>query len=237
MTCIAVDDETPALYLVEDAIKKVPFLQLIKSCKNAFEATEVLQKETVDLMFLDIEMPGVNGIEFLQSLPTRPLVIFTTAYKKYALDGYQLDVIDYLLKPFTLDRFLAAVNKAAEYHHLKLRDKDSAARTADSFFVHAEYSLTKIVVSQIDYIESLKDYVKIYLAHEARPVITNLSMRTMEEKLPGGRFIRIHRSYIIPLDRIKTIRKNQVQTEAGQFPVSEHYRDNLFKAIDPHKLL
>jgi DNA-binding LytR/AlgR family response regulator len=236
MTCIAVDDETPALYLVEDAIKKVPFLRHIKSCKNAFEAMEILQKETIDLMFLDIEMPGINGIEFLQSLPSRPLVIFTTAYKKYALEGYELDVIDYLLKPFTLDRFLASVNKAAEYHHLKLIDKDSPTRTADTFFVHAEYSLTKIVVSQIAYIESLKDYVKIYLAGEARPVITNLSMRTMEEKLPADKFIRIHRSYIIPLDRIKSIRKNLVHTEDKQFPISEHYREHLFRLIDPQKL-
>src|SRR5882762_5276601 len=103
MRCIAIDDETPALYLVEDNIKKVPFLKLVKSCKNAFEAIEALQKDTIDLIFLDIEMPGINGVEFLQSLPTKPLVIFTTAYKKYALEGYELDVIDYLLKPFTFD--------------------------------------------------------------------------------------------------------------------------------------
>jgi DNA-binding LytR/AlgR family response regulator len=237
MRCIAVDDETPALYLVEDNIKKIPFLKLVKTCKNAFEAIETLQKDTIDLIFLDIEMPGINGVEFLQSLPTKPLVIFTTAYKKYALEGYELDVIDYLLKPFTFDRFLVAVNKASEYYNLKLRDQEPGVKPAECFFVYAEYTLTKIVVSQIDYIESLKDYIKIYLTGEPRPVIPNISMRTMEEKLPPGRFIRIHRSYIIPLERITSIRKNQVQAGNKQFPISEHYRENLFKVIDPQKLL
>lgn len=237
MKCIAVDDETPALYLLEDNIKKIPFLKMVKSCKNAFEAIEALQKGTIDLMFLDIEMPGINGVEFLQSLPSKPLVIFTTAYKKYALEGYELDVIDYLLKPFSFDRFLMAVNKASEYYNLKLRDKESGGKSAECFFVYAEYSLTKIVVDQIDYIEALKDYIKIYLKGETRPVMTHISMRTMEEKLPPGRFIRIHRSYIIPVERITSIRKNQVQAGSKNFPISEHYRENLFKVIDPQKLL
>ena len=237
MRCIAVDDETPALYLVEDNIKKVPFLELVKTCKNAFEAIQLLQQESVDLMFLDIEMPGINGVEFLQSLPSRPMVIFTTAYKKYALEGYDLDVIDYLLKPFTFDRFLIAVNKAFEYHNLRIKGQSSNEVQADCFFVHADYSLTKIAINQIEYIESLKDYVKIYLAGEARPVITNISMRTMEEKLPKERFIRIHRSYIISLERIVSIRKNVVLIGTKSFPISDHYRERLSKLIDPQKLV
>ena len=237
MKCIAVDDETPALYLVADNIKKIPFLTLVKSCKNAFEAIEALQQDTIDLMFLDIEMPGINGVEFLQSLPSKPLVIFTTAYKKYALEGYELDVIDYLLKPFSFDRFLLAVNKASEYFNLKIRDKELTGKAVECFFVYAEYSLTKIVVNQIEYIESLKDYVKIYLIGETRPVITNISMRTMEEKLSSGKFIRVHRSYILPVDRITSIRKNQVHAGNKNFPLSELYRENLFKIIEPQKLL
>jgi DNA-binding LytR/AlgR family response regulator len=237
MKCIAVDDESPALYLVEDNISKIPFLKLVKSCKNAFEAIEAIQQNEVDLIFLDIELPGINGVEFLKSLPAKPLVIFTTAYKKYALDGYDLDVIDYLLKPFTFDRFLVAVNKASEYYNLKLREKESGAKQTDCFFVHAEYSLVKVVMNQIDYVESLKDYVKIYLTGETRPVITNISMRAMEERLPSGSFIRVHRSYIIPLERITSIRKNLVHTKSKQFPISDLYREGLFKMIDPQKLV
>jgi DNA-binding LytR/AlgR family response regulator len=235
MNCLAIDDESPALYLIEDNIRRIPTLNLVKCCKSAFDALEVMQRETIDLIFLDIEMPGVNGLDFLQSLNTRPMVIFTTAYKKYALDGYALDVMDYLLKPIAFERFLSAVNKAFEYHHLKKHSGKPSA-PPDYFFVHTEYSLMKINIADILYIESLKDYIKIFLIHETRPVITRISMRAMEERLPAQEFIRIHKSFIIPVSRIHSIRKNQLRAGDRDFPLSDHYRENLYKTIDPNKL-
>jgi DNA-binding LytR/AlgR family response regulator len=232
MKCIAVDDETPALYLIEDNIRRVPFLQLVKCCKNAYEALEVLRQEEIDLIFLDIEMPGITGVEFLQSLPSSPIVIFTTAYKKYALDGYNLNVLDYLLKPVAYDRFLKAVNKANEYYHLRKREHAGNASTPDYIFVYAEYNLVKIVLSEITHIEALKDYVKIYLSTSNKPVITRVSLKNMEEKLPPSRYARVHKSFIVALDKIVSIRKNRIRVGSMEVPMSDNFRENVFRLID-----
>ncbi|MDP4281884.1 MAG: LytTR family DNA-binding domain-containing protein [Bacteroidota bacterium] len=234
--CIAVDDESLALDLLEDNIRKVPFLELVKRCSNAFEAFETLKTENIDLIFLDIQMPDICGIQFLKSLSHKPMVIFTTAYEKYALAGYDLDVIDYLLKPFSFERFLKAVNKAQEYMVLSNKTEPSGTRnetaiSGDFIFVRADYRLVKIQFSDILYIEGLKDYIKIYCG--VSPVITLMSMKSIEEKLPSTDFIRVHRSYIVNLRKIQFIEKNQIRIGNREIPVSDNYHEAFFKIINP----
>lgn len=243
MNCLAVDDESLALDLLEDNIRKVPFLNLVARCRNAFEAVEHLRREAIDLVFLDIQMPGLTGVQFLQSLgPNPPMVIFVTAYEEYALEGFNLDVVDYLLKPVSFERFLKAVNKAHELHHLRAAghaaeapvetpDAASGNPVGDYLFVNADYSLVKIRLSDITYVEGLKDYVKIYQEGHTRPVITRLTMKALEEKLPAGRFLRVHKSYIVSLDKIESIRNLRIKIGAMQIPVSEHYSEAFFRAL------
>lgn len=243
MNCLAVDDESLALDLLEDNIRKVPFLNLVARCRNAFEAVEHLRREAIDLVFLDIQMPGLTGVQFLQSLgPNPPMVIFVTAYEEYALEGFNLDVVDYLLKPVSFERFLKAVNKAHELHHLRAAghaaeapvetpDAASGNPAGDYLFVNADYSLVKIRLSDITYVEGLKDYVKIYQEGHTRPVITRLTMKALEEKLPAGRFLRVHKSYIVSLDKIESIRNLRIKIGAMQIPVSEHYSEAFFRAL------
>lgn len=233
--CLAVDDELLSLDLLEDNIRRIPFLQLVARCNNAYEAMEVMQREPVDLIFLDIQMAGLTGTQFLQGMSSRPMVIFITAYKKYALDGFELDVLDYLVKPVPFERFLKAVNKAAEYHSFKKAPVAGPAAT-DYFFVNVEYNLVKIAINDISYIEGLKDYIKIYLHTGNKPVVTRLMMRAIAEKLPPSRFIRVHKSYIIALDKITAIRKNRIYINDYIIPISDSYRDGLFSIIDPRNL-
>ncbi|MGZ4034876.1 MAG: LytR/AlgR family response regulator transcription factor [Bacteroidia bacterium] len=234
--CLAVDDETLALDLLEDNIRQIPFLHLVKRCKNAYEAMEVLQNEPIDLIFLDIQMPGITGMQFLQSLQSRPMVIFITAYKKYALDGFNLDVLDYLVKPVPFDRFLKASNKALEYYNLKQKPMHLQDTTTEYIFVNSEYNLVKILINDITYIEGLKDYIKIHLTNLVKPVITRLSLKAIEEKLPSAKFIRVHKSFIISIDKISSIRKNRILVNESEVPLSDLYRANLFKIINPESI-
>jgi DNA-binding LytR/AlgR family response regulator len=234
MRCIAVDDESLALDLLEDNIRKVPFLTLVKRCKNAFEAHEVVMKENIDLMFLDIQMPGISGVQFLQSISNPPLVIFITAYEQFALQGFNLDVVDYLLKPVSFDRFLKAANKAHEFFTLKNAAPSNAS--SEYLFVNSEYNLVKINIRDIIYIEGLKDYIKIFIANATRPIITRLSMKSIEEKLPPDRFARVHKSFIIAIDKIISIRKGKISINNVHVPISEHYKENLYRFIDPKSL-
>lgn len=237
MTCVAVDDEPLALDLLEDNIRKVPFLKLLKKCSNAFEANEFLQEQPVDLLFLDIQMPGISGVQFLQSLSkSSPLVIFITAYEQYAIDGYNLDVIDYLLKPVSFERFLKAINKAQDKFNAGRKPAAVAAPAVDHLFVNSEYNLVRIDMNDIAYVEGLKDYVKIYLLSNTRPVITRMSMKSLEEKLPGDRFVRVHKSFIVSLNKITSIRKGRISMLKAQIPISEHFKENLYKFIDPKNL-
>src|SRR5258708_21016748 len=171
LRCIAVDDEPLALELLEDNISKVPQLQLIASCNNAIEAIKVLQEQTVDLIFLDIQMPGLTGLQFIQSLSTRPMIILITAYEKYALEGFNLDVVDYLVKPVSFERFIKACNKAWELYQLKTRSKEVEG-SPEYMFVSADYSMLKVVIDDIMWIEGLKDYIRIHLKSSSKPVIT-----------------------------------------------------------------
>lgn len=230
LNCIAVDDEPLALALLEDNISKVPNLKLVATCTDAFEATKILQEKQVDLIFIDIQMPGLTGLQFIKSLAQKPMVILITAYKQYALDSYDLDVVDYLVKPVALDRFMKACNKASELHQLKLQNKENRNTAAlDHFFLNVDYSLLKVSFNDILYIESLRDYVKLHLKSTTKPIVARMSLRILEEQLPAAKFIRIHKSYLVGTDNISAIRKNSVFIKDTELPVGETYRDVISK--------
>lgn len=225
INCIAVDDELLALDLLEDNIRHVPFLHLVARCKNAFDAMEVLQKGKIDLIFIDIHMPGMTGTDFITSLPQKPFVIFITAYKEYAHKGFELDAIDYLVKPVSFARFLKAANKARDY--FRLTKQESATPKNDYVFINSDYSLVKVRFADILYIEGLKDYIKLYLDQQSRPLLTRMSLKAVEDLLPKGNFIRVHKSFIVSMDKVISIRKNRIRIGATEVPISPHYRDKL----------
>jgi two-component system, LytTR family, response regulator len=226
--CIAIDDEPLALELLADNISKIPYLQLVASCDNAMEVMQILQQEPVDLIFLDIQMPGLTGLQFIQTLKEKPMFILVTAYEKYALDGFNLDVVDYLVKPVALDRFIKACNKANELFQLKTKPKASTTENNTSFFfVNVDYSLLKIIFDDITYIEGLKDYIKIHLKSTSKAVITRMSMKSLEDQLPASQFVRIHKSYVVSLKHVTAVRKNSVFLDALELPVSDNHRNAI----------
>jgi len=230
MKCIAVDDEKLVLDLLEDDIKRVPFLQLVQRCRNAMEAAEVLHRESIDLIFLDIQMPGLNGLKFVESLTAKPMIIFITAYKEHALEGFNLAAIDYLLKPVSFERFLKACNKAYDFYLLQQKPSSS---TADPgyFFVFVEYNQVKVVIADILYIEGMKDYVKIFLESADRPVITRMSMKSLEDKLSPHRFVRTHKSFIVSVDKIISVKRDLISLGKTELPLSENYKPALDKLL------
>lgn len=228
LRCVAIDDEPLALELLEDNISKVPYLHLVAKCSNAIEAMKVLQEQPVDLILLDIQMPGLTGLQFIQSMTEKPMIILITAYEKYALEGFNLDVIDYLVKPVSLDRFVKACNKARELHQLKTKPKTQDAPMGPGyFFVNVDYSQVKVNFSDIRYVEGLKDYIKIHLKNSAKALITRMPMKTIEEQLPASTFIRIHKSYIVSVDHITAVRKSSVFIDSMELPVGENFRDAI----------
>lgn len=234
LRCIAIDDEELALELLEDNIRKVPFLDLVAACHNPLEALKILQEQPVDLVFLDIQMPGLTGLQFIQSgLAASCLYILITAYEKYALEGYNLDVVDYLVKPVALDRFLKACNKALELHQLKAKSKSDGAPAlpSDYFFVNVDYSLVKVQKSDIAWVEGLRDYIKIHLLSTPKPIMTRMSIKAIEEQLTGSPLVRIHKSYLVSLPSITSIRKNSVFIQSEELPIGENYREAFFQLI------
>jgi DNA-binding LytR/AlgR family response regulator len=230
--CIAVDDEPLALEIITDFARKVPFLSLVQTFENAAEAMRYLQDERVDLVFLDIKMPDINGIQFLKSLKYPPMVVFTTAYGEYALDGYDLDVVDYLLKPVPFERFLRAASKAQEYMNVtqqKNGDSNSNGHVNDYIFIKTEYKIIKINLEDILFIEALKDYTKIYTPYQ--PVLTLRSLKSFETRLPADKFIRVHRSYLVSLNKINSVEKNTVMIANQSIPISDGYRDRFYEVI------
>jgi DNA-binding LytR/AlgR family response regulator len=232
--CLAIDDEKLALDLISDNIRKVPFLKLEATCASAMEAMEAMNQIPVDLIFLDIQMPYMSGLQFIKTLIVKPVVILTTAYSNYALEGFDLDVVDYLLKPYSFERFLRAVNKAQDY--IAARDSaekapavDSARDFQDFIFVKSDYRLVRINFDTILFIEGLKDYVKIYL--DDRLVITQMSMKSLEERLPIHRFVRVHRSFIVAIGKIDSLQKQVVTIGKREIPVGDQYREKLFRQI------
>jgi two-component system LytT family response regulator len=232
MNCIAVDDEPLALKLLADNIGKVAYLNVVATCSNAFEAMKAMQENHVDLIFIDIQMPGLSGLQYIGTLENKPLVIFITAYKQYALESYDISVVDYLVKPVSLERFIKACNRAKELHELKMmKSKSPAHPSPEYFFVNADYSQIKLMFDDIIWMEGLRDYVKIYLKNNNKPLVIRGSMKSIEEQLPSNKFVRIHKSYLISIDSIKAIRKNSVFIKDKELPVGETYREAVEKLV------
>ncbi len=223
LKCVSIDDEPLALQLVNQYIQKFEALQLLKSFTDAIEAAAFLNSNTVDLLFIDINMPDIKGTDLVQNLAHPPMIIFTTAYSNYAVQGFELNALDYLVKPISFDRFSVAVQKAITMQQLKTEAKNKGGHLV----VRSEYNLIKIELANIEYIESLEDYLKIY-THGAKPVMTLMTMKALLDKLPAKHFIRIHRSYIVPFAKIKSYLNRKVTLLSGtELPVSNSHADEL----------
>jgi two-component system, LytTR family, response regulator len=233
LKCIAIDDEPLALELLEDNISKVPYLQIVAGCSNPLQAMEILQHEQVDLIFLDIQMPGLTGLQFIKTIQQKLMFILITAYEKYALEGYNLDVVDYLVKPVSLERFIKACNKAHELHQLKTK-KYIAGEQPSYFFINADYSLVKVVFTDVMWIEGLKDYLKIHLKSTHKPLVARLTMKSIEEQLPASMFARVQKSFIVSKEYITSIRKNSVFINDIEIPVGENYKDIIATLTGKH---
>lgn len=232
LKCLAIDDENLALDLLEDNIQKIPFLKLQQRCRNAMEALQVLQTTEVDLLFLDIQMPGLTGIQFLEGLTHKPMVIFVSAYQQYAIEGFNLDVVDYVLKPISFERFLKACNKALDYYKsTKQVSKASEDGQKDYLFIHADYSLMKVMFEDILYVEGLKDYIKIHVTNQKYPIVCRMTMKSIEEKLPSSQFFRVHKSYIVSIRKMESIRNQKIKIGENYIPLSENFAESFLQAI------
>lgn len=224
MIAIAIDDEPLALELIEAYCSNLNDLQLVQSFTNTAKAKIYLQNNTVDLIFLDIQMPNISGIDFYNNLEEKPLVIFTTAYSNYALKGFELNAIDYLLKPFDFERFHKAVIKAKEYFAFSNKSKNEVRY----IYVRADYALMKIDCNEILFLESIDDYIKIHLLGK-KPIMTLGTLKSMEEKLPNELFTRVHRSYIVSINKIESVKGKNIQMNASEIPISNKYEACFFK--------
>jgi DNA-binding LytR/AlgR family response regulator len=234
MKCIVVDDEALARKLLATYIAQIPNLELVAMCKNPIEAAEILQREKIDLMFLDILMPQITGISFLKSLRQKPFIVFTTAYEKYALEGYALDVVDYLLKPFGFERFFQAVNKVAERLQPSKNNIQNTPKAIDNtqkdyILVKSEHRIHRIKFRDIDYIQSMQAYVSFYCNGER--ILSLNTMKNLEAELPKNQFIRIHKSYIVAIDKIKVLEGNQVVIGKNKLPIGASYREMVMGNI------
>lgn len=229
---IAIDDEPLALQQLVTYIRKVPFLELVAECQSAIDAQKVLEQEVIDVMFIDINMPDLNGLDFVRTLAAPPLVVFTTAYSEYALEGYKVNAVDYLLKPFGMDEFMRAANKVKQQYDLTHTAEVSRIDDNDAIFLKTEHRIVRINVTNIRYIEGMSEYLKIYLK-EGKPLVVLLSMKKMEERLSSTNFMRIHRSYIINLNEIQEVNKNRVILDQDTYlPIGDLYRDQLNRYIE-----
>ncbi len=236
---IIVEDEPLAQDVMVSYVEKIPNLKLVGTCSNVFEANSVLSKETVDLMLLDIKMPQMSGIEFLKTLDKKPKVIFTTAFPNYAVEGFELDAVDYLLKPISLERFMKAINKVTSQLGLEQAGGAESKPEADFFFVKADKKLIKVMYNDILYVEGLKDYVMINLESRSK-IVTLQTMKSLEKKLPAHLFQRIHRSFIVAIPRITAVIGNMVEIKekgaAKHIPIGKNYRDEVLKIINKNRL-
>ncbi len=226
INCIAIDDEPLALEIIEYFCESIPFLNLQKTFTNASEAAKYISTNSIDLLFLDIQMPDISGIEFYKQIQQNTMVIFTTAYSEYAVEGFNLSAIDYLLKPFEQERFKQAVDKAQSYFNFLYQTEKN---TIQYLYVRSEYSLVKIPFNEILYIETLDDYIKIHQLGK-KPVLTLMSMKSINEKLPDSEFIRVHRSYIVPFNRIESVRGKVISMGITEIPIGKSYEEAFFKA-------
>ncbi|MBN2348125.1 MAG: response regulator transcription factor [Bacteroidales bacterium] len=239
MRCICVDDEPLALNIIEDFVNKIPFLSLEAKCTNAFEAIKIMQEQKIDLIYLDIQMPHITGLEFVKTLKNPPMVIFTTAYSNHALDGFDLNAVDYLVKPISFERFFKSANKANELYHLRknqgnTKNKNTEKSVPDYLMIKVEYSTVKVNLEDILFVEGLKDYVKIFLPHET--LLTKTTMKNMEEKLPSDRFIRVHKSFIISIQKIERIENNRIVIFKKLIPIGKQYKDEFYEHLSHFRL-
>ena len=224
--CLIVDDEPLAREILGQYVSQSDELQLVGTCKNANEVVELLQKESVDVLFLDIQMPGISGMALMKSLENPPLVVFTTAYAQYAVEGYEVSAIDYLLKPISPDRFKKAVEKVKDM----IRYKKSSSNDLDYMFIRADYQDIKVLFDDILYVEGLKDYVKV-VTKEKR-IITLTNIKGMLEKLPQDRFIRVHKSYIVAKDKVQTVKGTILTIDDKEIPIGLTFKDNFMKGMN-----
>ena len=236
--CAIIDDEPLALGLLASYVKKTPSLELCGTYSSAIQAMEMLSNNPVDLLFLDIQMPELNGLEFSKMVPQKTRIVFTTAFEQYAIDGYRANALDYLLKPISYADFIEAVGKAVEWFNLKLKAEgektNTQTETPDYIYVKSDYKLIQISLDKILYIEGLKDYVKIYTEDNPRPILSLISMKALEEKLPEERFLRVHRSFIVQKQKIKVIDKGRIVFGKEYIPISETYKTLLQDYVNKH---
>jgi two-component system, LytTR family, response regulator len=229
INCLLIDDEPLALQLLEDYIQKTPYLKLAGKFEEPLQALPLLESQQVDLLFLDIKMPDISGIEFFKSLAYKPEVIFTTAYSEFAIDGFELKAIDYLLKPISFEKFITACNRVKEYADLK---STRGIRTRDYFFINVSHKLHKLFYDDILYLEGFKDYTKIYLASATSPLLILHNLKYFEDLFEETAFTRIHRSYIVAIRKLNTVSRKSVTINNQTLPVSDNYRDKLFAVLE-----
>lgn len=234
--CIAIDDEPLALKQIAGYIQKTPFLELVARFDNAIQSVGILKEASIDLMFIDINMPDVSGIDFVKTLPNPPMIVFITAYSEYAIEGFKTDAIDYLLKPVSYTDFLKASNKARNYFENVLMHENKRSDEQEYLFIKSDYKIVKILINEIIYIEGMREYVRIHIAN-SKTVMPLISLRVIAEQLPSGKFMRVHRSYIVNLTRIITVEHSRIILEDKVYiPVSEQYKAVFLKYIDSHSL-
>lgn len=243
--CITIDDEPLALIQLTGYIEKVPFLKLVKACNSALEALDLLAKESVDLIFADINMPDLNGVDFVKSLVNKPIIIFTTAYTEYAIEGFRVNALDYLLKPFGYNEFLKAANKALHQYELQTKTPQSslqafpeipAENSNNNLFIKADYKMIRLDMNKIIYMESQNEYIRIFF-EDQKPIMTLLSMKKLEERLLAERFMRVHRSYIINLEKITAVANNRIIYGKDTYiPIGNQYKDKFNEYLEKHYL-
>lgn len=232
LRCIAIDDEPLALQQVAAYVQKIPYLEMVGKCSSAFQALELLENQQVDLMFVDINMPDLNGLEFVKSLTQKPLLIFTTAYSEYALEGFKVDALDYLLKPFSFAEFSKAAGKARTQFELMQNAPEKLESNDEFLFIKSEYKLLRVNLNDILFIEGMKEYVRIHIDGQ-KPIMTLLSMKSLEAKLPESNFMRVHRSYIVNMEKVKTVeRMTIVFDDKHRIPVSDNYKEKFQAFLD-----
>jgi two-component system, LytTR family, response regulator LytT len=236
ITVIAIDDEPLALQLIVDYIRMTPDLMLAGQFENPLEAAQYISENHVDIVFTDIQMPGLNGIEFTRSMVNSPVVIFTTAFTKYAIEGFKLDIADYLLKPFTYEEFLTSVHKAERMIRSVTKPADNVLSNNEFLFLKSDYKIKRINFQNILYIEGLKEYVKVYTIHSEKPILSLSSLKILEIKLPADKFMRVHRSFIVNLEKIETIDRSRIVFGNKYIPVGDQYKDKFQKFLDKNFL-
>lgn len=236
ISCLIVDDEPMALNLVENYVLKTPFLHLVQKCNSGLEALSYLNEEKVDLIFLDIQMPDLTGLQLAKVLPKSTRIIFTTAFDQYAIEGFKVEALDYLLKPFDYSEFLSASNKAREWFELIQNQEKATPKNTEFLFVKSEYKQIKIILNDVLYFEGLKDYIKIWLKNNSKPILTLMSLKTLEEELSSDKFMRVHRSFIVALDNIDTIERSQIVINKQRITVSDQYKQQFSDFITRNSL-